>query len=369
MSQPSRTLYRLDTDALSKPKQLLNSHSPVRKTPQPADSSDFLTALAAQERRVLELKEELQKAESELDNLKRHWAQQETTRKRNELRQSQKLEPLRTSLEELHSLTDHPSSEAALIVKDSDRTKLASVREKPPQRKVFSGSRHARTLSLLSPTGPVMQRADPRLSEFPKQSLASGTRLNSVAQTEPLVEEAGQENQNQDILETGKQIVGGFRNGLRTFFEDLRQATVGEEAMSETDTRHLAVSTPMALRNDNGSSSQSTGYAQLSRDSVNSSARKHKISEGPQARGKDGEESLGEQPPPPLDASSTKRTAESTQSQQSHGDINELDGNTWDDWDTFPTRSSVLRFSSSTDTTDSAASPQTERSSRRTSMR
>ena len=35
-----------------------------------------------------------------------------------------------------------------------------------------------------------------------------------------------------DILDTGKQLVGDFRQGLWTLFEDLRQATVGEEAIN-----------------------------------------------------------------------------------------------------------------------------------------
>ena len=55
------------------------------------DSNTFLTALASQERRVLELKEELQKAETDLEKLKRQWTTHEAARKRNELRQ---LEPM-----------------------------------------------------------------------------------------------------------------------------------------------------------------------------------------------------------------------------------------------------------------------------------
>ena len=55
------------------------------------DSNTFLTALASQERRVLELKEELQKAETDLEKLKRQWTTHEAAKKRNELRQ---IEPL-----------------------------------------------------------------------------------------------------------------------------------------------------------------------------------------------------------------------------------------------------------------------------------
>src|SRR3954447_17636338 len=40
----------------------------------PNDPNGFLVSLASQERKVLELKEELQKAEAELETLKRRWA-------------------------------------------------------------------------------------------------------------------------------------------------------------------------------------------------------------------------------------------------------------------------------------------------------
>lgn len=66
------------------------------------DSNTFLTALASQERRVLELKEELHKAETELEKLKRQWTTHEAARKRNELRQ---LEPLQyVSSHALHQI-------------------------------------------------------------------------------------------------------------------------------------------------------------------------------------------------------------------------------------------------------------------------
>ena len=50
------------------------------------NSSGFLTSLAAQERRLLELREELQRAELELSHLKTQWAQYEAGRMRSELR-------------------------------------------------------------------------------------------------------------------------------------------------------------------------------------------------------------------------------------------------------------------------------------------
>ena len=59
----------------------------------PTDTN-FLTAIAAQERRVLELKEELQRAETELKKLKKSWANHEVYKKKNDVRMLAKLEPV-----------------------------------------------------------------------------------------------------------------------------------------------------------------------------------------------------------------------------------------------------------------------------------
>ena len=59
----------------------------------PNDSA-FLTALAAHERRVLELREELAKAEQELRRLKQTWAAHEAHKKRHDARKVHKMQPL-----------------------------------------------------------------------------------------------------------------------------------------------------------------------------------------------------------------------------------------------------------------------------------
>lgn len=48
--------------------------TPEKRSPYPADSISFLIALAAQERRVLELREELHKADEDLEKLKKQRA-------------------------------------------------------------------------------------------------------------------------------------------------------------------------------------------------------------------------------------------------------------------------------------------------------
>ncbi|KAI5306350.1 hypothetical protein KEM55_008641, partial [Ascosphaera atra] len=53
--------------------------------PNVQDGGSFLTAIAAQERKVLELKEELQKAEAELTSLKIKWKEAEDKKQQSEI--------------------------------------------------------------------------------------------------------------------------------------------------------------------------------------------------------------------------------------------------------------------------------------------
>lgn len=67
------------------------------------DGSSLLTAIASQERKVLELREELQRAEAELDTLKKQWASSEKTKKRTEINhRAEPLLPLRSPDRAIH---------------------------------------------------------------------------------------------------------------------------------------------------------------------------------------------------------------------------------------------------------------------------
>ena len=135
--------------------------------------------------------------------------------------------------------------ESPRAVKDLDQRKRAgSSNLRSSQRKVFSGSRHTRTLSLLSPKdNPInpqtgtgigaessVRRPPARFRRPP--SVSEKSRPQSISQ-EP--SDSNHSTEKDFILETGKQIVGDFRHGLWTFFEDLRQVTVGEEASTAAD--------------------------------------------------------------------------------------------------------------------------------------
>jgi len=238
-------------------------------------SADFLTLLAAQERKVLELKEELQRAEADLVSLKKQWAVYEANKKREEVRHVKRLQAL--TLDEVTGrpvdLEDEEAEEERrrrrALVERSNTTDTATVGDgssklgRKGSQRVFSGSRHTKTLSLLSPT---VQK------QLAARSAASGAETEDVL-TEPLTTSLDAEvvklartrmptlddlvsgdhlqfgfgrtykelaahrrslpPMAADLLvKQGKQVVDGVREGFWTFFEDLRQAAVGEEGMN-----------------------------------------------------------------------------------------------------------------------------------------
>ncbi|MBE3047366.1 hypothetical protein IMZ48_33590, partial [Candidatus Bathyarchaeota archaeon] len=54
---------------------------PAQQSTSPADASELIIAIAAQERRVMELREELGRAEADLNKIKRQWSTHEAYRK------------------------------------------------------------------------------------------------------------------------------------------------------------------------------------------------------------------------------------------------------------------------------------------------
>ncbi|KAL8835684.1 MAG: hypothetical protein Q9170_003223 [Blastenia crenularia] len=243
---------------------------PVQRSTVVGGSSEFLTKLAAQERRILELREELEKAERDLSRLKKQWAQHEAVKKRNEFRQQEQLLYLRKSIvfagaaetvqdpDGVGALHDASDTLAAKLV-DVDQGIGADGEETPcylngtrqTQRKIFSGSRHIRTLSLLS----KISSSEASLSRVPYKPMSQGLYAkHQGSSTSQKTRKAIMQHphspaklydpakgQPKEIsIETGKQFVGELREGLWTFFEDLRQAAVGEEASSIRNHNNVA---------------------------------------------------------------------------------------------------------------------------------
>ena len=223
--------------------------APVTRTSASAQSSPtdngFLTALAAQERRVLELKEELQRAEQDLDTLKRQWAAQESAKKRQDVRRIHPLHPLNTDVES--ATEDDVDGSSTWGHKEVERRKSLMTGPRTTHRRVFSGSKHTRALSLLSPhkmnQKPLPSTNDNKQSksraDFVMPRPPSIARLNTAPD---LLEQIRNTNTMDDItspisdtpkeaLRISRQMASDFKDGLWTFFEDLRQATVGDEAI------------------------------------------------------------------------------------------------------------------------------------------
>ncbi|KAI9846351.1 MAG: hypothetical protein M1837_004204 [Sclerophora amabilis] len=241
----------------------------------PFESSNFLVALAAQERRVFELKDELRRAESDLNGLKRQWAMHEATRKRNEVRHMEPLQPLNTLLGTVES-SGEESSGSTRMSKEQERRRFMAPGAKTSQRKVISGQGHTRALSLLSPRhtqppsfpqgrtlgerktsteGPGDANKE---SERPPGTGRSSTLPTSA--TPPVITppDSSKEDKDappkEDLIRSGRQMAEGLKEGLWTFLDDLRQATVGDEAVNGRSPRTPG-STPVKTARKQGSRS------------------------------------------------------------------------------------------------------------------
>lgn len=196
----------------------------------PVDPNDLITAIAAQERRVLELREELSCAEADLAKLKKQWATHEAYKKRTERRNIQPLQGLGPAAE-LHDETAIRRSQ------ELDRRKALLGQQNQQatpersRRRVFTGS-HTRTLSLLSPTKP--DGGFPTHEEQTDRSKDDlDTRFAPAGPTAPS-QFAKRASWAPRLAQTAgvNQLAQDLKTGLWTFMEDLRQATVGDEPIT-----------------------------------------------------------------------------------------------------------------------------------------
>jgi hypothetical protein len=239
----------------SRPQSWIAAPSPIPSPDATAAEPNILNVIAAQERYVLELKEELTKAEQDLRTLKKHYATQEAVKVRNDLRKVTKLQPLNTTLANHELAPDDEDGSSSWMQKEMERRKaLLSARTTQRGGKVFSGSRHLRTLSLLSPdksyTPPFPQPLDVRNDSPPTPATSTSTTslrpapltrqstspdiANHIANTVngERYDLGGLSNiQREALVRTGKQMANDFKDGFFTFIEDIRQATVGDDAV------------------------------------------------------------------------------------------------------------------------------------------
>jgi len=255
--------------------------TPPNSELDPGNSAAFLTALAGQERRVLELKEELAKAETELGKLKRQWATHEANKSRYEI-------ALNSGLTSSTPRGDVPGS--SLASPTSREEFQRRQRATATGRKVLPSQRHQRTLSLLSPDRQEFRQPFPRPKDLDDVDLGKRRPIGSpdmkekeVARTQSL--DLPMRPGNQDVfLKTGQQIAADFRDGLWTFLEDLKQA-VGDDISRSAP----PPARPTAVRKSSSKASlrkEKLGSAALQRRSSresSKSSRKGKEREAPPA--------------------------------------------------------------------------------------
>jgi hypothetical protein len=407
------------------------------------EPTDLLTAIASQERKVLELKEELQKAEAELTSLKKQWVRSERQKKQTEIsHHAEAMRPIRPSMDVSSDLQSPRNSEAP-VAANSTTTPIDAVpvqirRSKELERRnsirsaakgealisangrrVFAGSKHTRTLSLLSPDMGVVKPPFPMPSpsESTKSSDSQATRhprsatLPSVerADTSKVVEASDKSTDenwrrslpppsSEALLRTGRQMASDLREGLWTFLEDIRQATVGEEGISATRNRTLQPPTSGTPRSRSGQRSERSVTPVRRRDqngnSIGRTSSSSSLSKDASASRKTGNNNSSSPSPPtgtevsfwsefgvdtpgqklkPKQA--TAVAASNTQNgQKESGKSNQLEVEEEDDWNNWDTpqpdkKSHTPSSSRSTVTSKIDLSPSTQLSSPRTSAR
>ncbi|KAL4773443.1 hypothetical protein BDW60DRAFT_185192 [Aspergillus nidulans var. acristatus] len=393
------------------------------------DGTSLLTAIASQERRVLELREELHRAEAELDSLKKQWSTSEKTRKRTEINhRAEAMLPLRSpdrvpdgSAASAHSRETSVSGSANSAVPPQVRLSRELERRQSVLavaangsavsangRRVFQGS-HTRALSLLSPTTGSMsgkssesssgQGENDRVGRPPRSAtMPSVDRVPTRTPTVPTEDMVTQWRKampgspaSRDILvRTGKQMASDLREGLWTFLEDIRQATVGDEGINATESRtmqprkrdssstsrsrdRLSVQTGSGSGGDKASSRSSLG-----RKSPGSTKATTGTGKGSKSADIDAsfwsefgiDYSSGQQPANARRIPSTPSGANSRDQHKSSVPTTLDVDETWDDWDSTPQPTKKSHTPSSSRSTIESRqdhSPVTQASSPRTS--
>ncbi|KAI9794501.1 MAG: hypothetical protein M1833_000361 [Piccolia ochrophora] len=210
--------------------------------PTLSETGGVLVALAAQERRVLELKEDLQRAEEALENLKRQYSASEAARKQNEMIRMQQLPSTGAGLSRAESNRDANGGSARFLPGTGRRRSVANNAK--AQRKVISGNGHTRALSLLSPErmnvlqpppeehlSKSCEKEAPRIHQSPSEYSPDSSSFASPVSESLRQERTKPELPKEDLLRASRHIAEEIKEGLWTFIDDLRQATIGDEGI------------------------------------------------------------------------------------------------------------------------------------------
>jgi hypothetical protein len=339
--------------------------------PSPKDSAGFMEALAAQERRVLELKEELNRAEGDLKKLKRQWALHEGSKKRAEIKHTEQLRPIQIAPTGIN-LGSSETEEAVAIRRSTEmdrRKALLATVAKDSRRKIITGG-HTRTLSLLSPdrssydgyASPASALNSDTESLYSNPAMPRSTTMPDTSQNITRVNSDRIRHSYHDSATNGvKQIAEDLKAGLWTFMEDLRQATVGEEAIKD----------PAAQSSSDSMSGKSLSHKRSKGSLVGGeleSNRSHLRSKSASSRSRSRDNSTRAKNQDIGNTSKLKAAKSKTQTPQSAklavatSGPAELDDDDWANWDSPISKSASPRWSNSTTLSqDTAGTPGTTR--------
>ncbi|KAK3997498.1 hypothetical protein QBC44DRAFT_68189 [Cladorrhinum sp. PSN332] len=196
----------------------------------PIDSTDFITAIAAQERRVLELREDLSRAEADLANLKKQYANYEAYKKKGARRNGSRSQTAATVPHDEVAIRRSVELDRRKALLGQQNQQNQQVTPEKSRRRVFTGG-HTRTLSLLSPTKPSGGFDEPEDATNSRISYDSPRQYAPVTPS-LLAKRASWAPRTTQQAGGVKQIAQDLKSGIWTFMEDLRQATVGDEPIT-----------------------------------------------------------------------------------------------------------------------------------------
>lgn len=179
---------------------------------------------------MLELKEDLARAEADLQTLKKQWTSHEAYKK---------AASRRNGGSRSHNVVPPPEDEVAIrrsVELDRRKALLGQQNQQATpeksRRRVFTGG-HARTLSLLSPTKPSGGFDAPENATASKLDYDPLTNRQYAPVTPSLLAKRASWAPRTTQQSVGvKQIAQDLKSGIWTFMEDLRQATVGDEPIT-----------------------------------------------------------------------------------------------------------------------------------------
>ncbi|KAG6029647.1 hypothetical protein E4U41_000300 [Claviceps citrina] len=199
----------------------------------PSNVNDFIIAIAAKERKVMELREDLVREETELALLKKQFSATDVLLKRGAVEQLE-LSGSRTAA----SAAAEPDARMPRRSVDVDgRVQMAPTADQSipthSRRRVMRGG-HTRTLSLLAPAKSKLEFSvldEQTAGDDARFSPATDARL-SQASHPALPKRASWQPRSQHNSPVVPQIVEDFKIGLRAFVEDIRQITIGDEPIN-----------------------------------------------------------------------------------------------------------------------------------------